>query len=94
MAEILEKTQGASLQVGGHAENVALKCASKDDKGNVSAKNAANGEENAAEENAATSARIKRMRGWLGVKSTSSLGGYDDDGGGVAYGDGHSGWNR
>ncbi len=41
-----------------------------------------------------TSARIKRMRGWLGVKSTSSLGGYDDEGGGVAYGDGHSGWNR
>ncbi len=40
------------------------------------------------------SARIKRMRGWLGVKSTSSLGGYDDEGGGVAYGDGHSGWNR
>jgi hypothetical protein len=42
----------------------------------------------------ASSARIKRMRGWLGVKSTSSLGGYDDNGGGVAYGDGHSGWNR
>ena len=41
-----------------------------------------------------SSARIKRMRGWLGVKSTSSLGGYDDNGGGVAYGDGHSGWNR
>lgn len=40
-----------------------------------------------------SSARIKRMRGWLGVKSTSSLGGYDD-GGDVAYGDGHSGWNR
>ena len=44
--------------------------------------------------NGAVSTRIKRMRGWLGVKSTSSLGGYDDDGGGVAYGDGHSGWNR
>jgi hypothetical protein len=41
-----------------------------------------------------SSARIKRMRGWLGVKSTSSLGGYDDGGGGVVYGDGHSGWNR
>ena len=39
-------------------------------------------------------ARIKRMRGWLGVKSTSSLGGYDDGGGGVVYGEGHSGWNR
>lgn len=38
--------------------------------------------------------RIKRMRGWLGVKETSSLGGYDDGGGGVVYGDGHSGWNR
>ena len=43
---------------------------------------------------APSSARIKRMRGWLGVKSTSSLGGYDDGGGGVVYGDGHSGWNR
>lgn len=43
---------------------------------------------------AKTSARIKRMRGWLGVKSTSSLGGYADDSGGVVYGDGHSGWNR
>jgi len=41
-----------------------------------------------------SSARIKRMRGWLGVKSTSSLGGYDDGGGGVVYGDGNSGWNR
>lgn len=41
-----------------------------------------------------SSARIKRMRGWLGVKSTSSLGGYDDGGGGVVYGEGHSGWNR
>ena len=41
----------------------------------------------------ASSARIKRMRGWLGVKSSSSLGGYDD-GSDVAYGDGHSGWNR
>lgn len=43
---------------------------------------------------AKTSARIKRMRGWLGVKCTSSLHGYDDGGGGVVYGDGHSGWNR
>ena len=41
-----------------------------------------------------SSARIKRMRGWLGVKSSSSLGGYDDEGGGVVYGEGHSGWNR
>ena len=38
--------------------------------------------------------RIKRMRNWLGVKDSSSLGGYDDDNGGVVYGDGHSGWNR
>ena len=43
---------------------------------------------------AKTSARIKRMRGWLGVKSSSTLHGYDDGGGGVVYGDGHSGWNR
>jgi hypothetical protein len=43
---------------------------------------------------AKASARIKRMRGWLGVKSTSSHGGYADDSGGVVYGDGHSGWNR
>ena len=50
--------------------------------------------ENAASSSAATSARIKRMRGWLGVKSTSPLHGYDDGGGGVVYGDGHSGWNR
>ena len=49
---------------------------------------------NASAEVAKDSVRIKRMRGWLGVKSTSSLGGYDDNGGGVAYGDGHSGWNR
>ena len=48
----------------------------------------------AAPSQAPSSARIKRMRGWLGVKSSSSLGGYDDGGGGVVYGDGHSGWNR
>ena len=48
----------------------------------------------AAPSQTSSSARIKRMRGWLGVKSTSSLGGYDDGGGGVVYGDGHSGWNR
>lgn len=54
----------------------------------------ANLQEVGCTETAKASARIKRMRGWLGVKSSSSLGGYDDDGGGVAYGDGHSGWNR
>ena len=55
---------------------------------------AASSEQAAASSQAHSSARIKRMRGWLGVKSTSSLGGYDDGGGGVVYGDGHSGWNR
>lgn len=38
--------------------------------------------------------RIKRMRNWLGVKQTSSLGGYADESDGLVYGDGHSGWNR
>ena len=37
-----------------------------------------------------SSARIKCMRGWLGVKSTSSLGGYDDGGGGVVDGIGRA----
>lgn len=59
--------------------------------------NSVNDKQTPADETASakapSSARIKRMRGWLGVKSSSSLGGYDD-GGDVAYGDGHSGWNR
>lgn len=70
-----------------NAENAVAGCVAKNDDGNAATKKAAGA-------SAATSARIKRMRGWLGVKSTSSLHGYDDGGGGVVYGDGHSGWNR
>jgi hypothetical protein len=61
---------------------------------NLAADSASSEQASAASSQAPSSARIKRMRGWLGVKSTSSLGGYDDGGGGVVYGDGHSGWNR
>ena len=57
-------------------------------------KQGSNLQEKSCADAAKTSARIKRMRGWLGVKSTSTLHGYDDGGGGVVYGDGHSGWNR
>jgi hypothetical protein len=61
---------------------------------NLAADSASSEQASAASSQTSSSARIKRMRGWLGVKSTSSLGGYDDGGGGVVYGDGHSGWNR
>jgi hypothetical protein len=61
---------------------------------NLAADSASSEQASAAPSQTPSSARIKRMRGWLGVKSTSSLGGYDDGGGGVVYGDGHSGWNR
>ena len=61
---------------------------------NLAADSASSEQASAASSQTPSSARIKRMRGWLGVKSTSSLGGYDDGGGGVVYGDGHSGWNR
>lgn len=57
---------------------------------------------NAADDNANTetikpgsSDRVKRMRGWLGIKSNApSRGHADDNGGPLLYGDGHSGWNR
>ncbi|MBR3670998.1 MAG: hypothetical protein IKN70_13500 [Fibrobacter sp.] len=61
---------------------------------NLAADSASSEQASAASSQTPSSARIKRMRGWLGVKSTSSLGGYDDEGGGVVYGEGHSGWNR
>ncbi|PWJ35822.1 hypothetical protein [Fibrobacter succinogenes] len=61
---------------------------------NLAADSASSEQASAASSQTPSSARIKRMRGWLGVKSTSSLGGYDDGGGGVVYGEGHSGWNR
>lgn len=38
--------------------------------------------------------RVKRMRGWLGVKSSSPSYGHGDDGGPVSYGDAPNGWNR
>lgn len=78
MADLLDETRDANLQDKRCAET---------------AKNVAN-DGDASAKNVAASARIKRMRGWLGVKSTSTLHGYDDGGGGVVYGDGHSGWNR
>ena len=93
MTDLPNEKQGSDLQEGACAENAmnvenaVARCALKDSDGNVAMKNA-------AASSAATSARIKRMRGWLGVKSTSPLHGYDDGGGGVVYGDGHSGWNR
>jgi len=61
---------------------------------NLAADSASSEQASVASSQTPSSARIKRMRGWLGVKSTSSLGGYDDGGGGVVYGDGHSGGNR
>lgn len=47
-----------------------------------------------AAEASASSARVKRMRGWLGVKSSSPSYGHGDDGGPVSYGDAPNGWNR
>ncbi|MCQ2054916.1 MAG: hypothetical protein MJY82_06445 [Fibrobacter sp.] len=38
--------------------------------------------------------RVKRMRGWLGVKSSAPSYGHGDDGGPVSYGDAPNGWNR
>lgn len=42
----------------------------------------------------APSARIKRMRGWLGVKSSGFSGGHADSFEPLLPGEGHSGWNR
>lgn len=39
-------------------------------------------------------ARIKRMRGWLGVKSSGISGGHADSFEPLLPGEGHSGWNR
>lgn len=47
-----------------------------------------------AAEASASSARVKRMRGWLGVKSSTPSYGHGDDGGPVSYGDAPNGWNR
>lgn len=38
--------------------------------------------------------RVKRMRGWLGVKSSGSWGGHADNNEPLLPGEGHSGWNR
>ena len=38
--------------------------------------------------------RIKRMRGWMGLKGERTPGGHPDESGPLLYGDGHSGWNR
>ncbi|MCF0217337.1 MAG: hypothetical protein HUK21_12825 [Fibrobacteraceae bacterium] len=40
------------------------------------------------------SARVKKMRGWLGVKGSGYVGHFDDGGGFVDYGDAPNGWNR
>ncbi len=36
--------------------------------------------------------QLKKMKKWLDVNGTTNV--YDDEGGPVSYGDGHSGWNR
>lgn len=36
--------------------------------------------------------QLKKMKKWLGVNHTTNV--YDDEGGPLSYGDGHSGWNR
>lgn len=38
--------------------------------------------------------RIKKMRGWLGVKGSANLTNNDEGEEPLYYGDGHSGWNR
>lgn len=40
----------------------------------------------------ATYFQLQKMKKWLGVHDTANI--YDDEGGPVSYGDGHSGWNR
>ncbi len=42
----------------------------------------------------ATSDRVKRMRGWLGINSNTSFGGHADSFEPLLPGEGHSGWNR
>lgn len=51
-------------------------------------------EEKKLEDEKRKAERIKRMRGWLGVKGAVTGGGHPDDNGPLLYGDGHSGWNR
>lgn len=46
------------------------------------------------EELGAGSARVKKMRGWLGVKSSSPSHGIGGDLGPLLDGEGHCGWNR
>ena len=45
-------------------------------------------------DNTATSARIKKMRGWLRTSATATQDSYIDENDAPFYGDGHSGWNR
>lgn len=47
-----------------------------------------------SEEKKPDSSRVKRMRGWLGVKSDFYSGCYAEESDAPVYGDGHSGWNR
>ncbi len=57
--------------------------------------NQVGGNSGASEDGSAKpAARVKKMRGWLGVKSEGRVGHFDDGGGFVDYGEGHSGWNR
>ena len=41
-----------------------------------------------------SSERVRKMRNWLFVKNSSSMGGFLDESEAPLYGDGHSGWNR
>ena len=41
-----------------------------------------------------SSNRVKKMRGWLGIKGDGFGGHFDDGGGFVDYGDAPNGWNR
>lgn len=50
--------------------------------------------EGAAAKSASKSDRVRRMRGWLGIKSTSPSHGHADSNEPLLYGEGHSGWNR
>ncbi len=62
----------------------------------IDSKNPTENEAAVSQDSAAknSSARVKRMRGWLGIKSTTASHVLYDNSEAPVYGDGHSGWNR
>lgn len=94
MEDSLKKTNAENAGIVAGAVNSAANGANSANGANGAVNSAVNGTAAPTDADKRREERVKRMRGWLGVKSSVPSYGHGDDGGPVSYGDAPNGWNR